>query len=97
MYQKGIMMGLNHQYADEINQMDALIKAYPKSDLAPQAMLEKGNAQALLGKNNDALTTYAALLKDYPKSVEARTGLRDEGFFFYQERISRCTTKSKLT
>ena len=75
MYQKGIMMGLNHQYADEIDQMDALIAAYSKSDLAPQAMLEKGNAQALLGKNNDALNTYAALLKNYPKSVEARKGL----------------------
>ena len=75
MYQKGIMMGLSHQYADEINQMDALIKAYPNSDLAPQAMLEKGNAQALLGKNNDALDTYASLLKKYPKSVEARKGL----------------------
>ncbi len=75
MYQKGIMMGLSHQYADEINQMDALVKAYPKSDLAPQAILEKGNAQALLGKNNEALATYAALLKDYPKSVEARKGL----------------------
>ena len=75
MYQKGIMMGLNHQYADEISQMDALIKAYPKSELAPQAMLEKGNAQALLGKNSDALATYATLLKNYPKSVEARKGL----------------------
>lgn len=75
MYQKGIMMGLNHQYADEIAQMDALVAAYPKSDLAPQAMLEKGNAQALLGKNNEALATYASLLKAYPKSVEARKGL----------------------
>ncbi len=75
MYQKGIMMGLSHQYADEINQMDALIKAYPGSDFAPQAMLEKGNAQALLGKNGDALDTYAKLLKNYPKSVEARKGL----------------------
>ncbi len=75
MYQKGIMMGLNHQYAEEIKQMDALIAAYPKSDLAPQAMLEKGNAQALLGKNDEALDTYAALLKNYPRSVEARKGL----------------------
>ena len=75
MYQKGIMMGLNHQYADEIKQMDDLIKTYPKSSLAPQAMLEKGNAQALLGKNDEALATYATLLKNYPKSVEARKGL----------------------
>ena len=75
MYQKGIMMGLSHQYAAEIDQMDALIKAYPKSDLAPQAMLEKGNAQALLGKYSEAQVTYANLLKSYPKSVEARKGL----------------------
>ena len=75
MYQKGIMMGLNQNYSEEINQMDALVKAYPKSDLAPQALLEKGNAQALLGRNNDALDTYAGLLKNYPKSVSARKGL----------------------
>jgi len=75
MYQKGVMMGLNRQYAEEISQMDALVKAYPKSDLAPQALLEKGNAQALLGMNADALTTYSTLLKSYPKSTEARKGL----------------------
>ncbi len=75
MYHKGIMMGMSHQYADEIAQMDALVKAYPKSSFAPQALLEKGNAQALMGKNADALNTYATLLKNYPKSVEARKGL----------------------
>lgn len=75
MYQKGIMMGLNKNYSDEITQMDALVKAFPKSDLAPQALLEKGNAQALLGRNNDALDTYSGLLTNYPKSVSARKGL----------------------
>ena len=75
MYQKGIMMGLNKQYDEEIKQMDALVKAYPKSDLAPQAMLEKGNALAQLGRNADALDAYALLLKNYPRSIEARKGL----------------------
>ena len=75
MYHKGIMMGMSHQYTEEIAQMDALVKAYPKSSFAPQALLEKGNAQALMGKNSDALNTYATLLKNYPKSVEARKGL----------------------
>ena len=75
MYQKGIMMGLNKNYSEEITQMDALVKAYPKSDLAPQALLEKGNAQALLSRYNEALETYAGLLKSYPKSVSARKGL----------------------
>ena len=75
MYKKAIMMGMSGQYADEIAQMDALIKAYPKSDLIPQAMLEKANAQVQMGKNSEALDTYNALLKNYPKSVEARKGL----------------------
>jgi len=75
MYQKGIMMGLNRNYSEEINQMDALVKAFPKSDLAPQALLEKGNAQAQLSHYSDALGTYAQLLKQYPKSVSARKGL----------------------
>ena len=75
MYHKGIMMGMSHQYAEEVAQMDALVKAYPKSSFAPQALLEKGNAQALMGKNSEALNTYATLLKNYPKSVEARKGL----------------------
>ena len=44
-------------------------------DFAPQAVLEKGNAQAMLGKIDEALATYATLLKSYPKSVEARKGL----------------------
>ena len=75
MYQKGIMMGLNKNYSEEISQMDALVKAFPKSDLAPQALLEKGNAQALLSRYNEALETYAGLLKNYPKSISARKGL----------------------
>jgi len=75
MYQKGVMMGLNGKYSDEVNQMNALLKAYPKSDLAPQAMLEKGNAQALMGNSSDAIATYNTLLKAYPKSAEARKGL----------------------
>jgi len=75
MYQKGMMMGLNKQYSDEITQMDALLKAYPNTELAPQALLEKGNAQAALGQTTSAIGTYAALAKSYPKSAEARKGL----------------------
>ena len=75
MYQKGVMMGLNKNYNEEIDQMEALVKAFPKSDLAPQALLEKGNAQASLNRYDDALQTYARLLKSYPKSLSARKGL----------------------
>ena len=75
MYQKAMMLGMTKQYGQQVSALDALIKAYPKSDLVPQAMLEKGNALAYDGKGNEAVAAYNALLKAYPKSVEARKGL----------------------
>ena len=75
MYQKGLMMVHQKQYQAAIAQMDAVLKAYPKSQYAPLAMLEKAGAQVALGNGNDAVATYNALLKAYPKSVEARKGL----------------------
>ena len=75
MYQKGLMMGLNNQYAEEVAQMDALLKAYPKSAYAIHAMLEKGHAQEALGRGTDAVATYSQVWKSYPKTVEARTAL----------------------
>lgn len=75
MYQKAMMLGMTKQYSQQVSALDALIKAYPKSDLVPQAMLEKGNALAYDGKGNEAVAAYNALLKAYPKSAEARKGL----------------------
>ena len=75
MYQKAMMLGMTKQYGQQVSALDALIKAYPKSELIPQAMLEKGNALAADGKGNDAVAAYNALVKAYPKSVEARKGL----------------------
>ena len=46
MYQKAMMLGMTKQYGQQVSALDALIKAYPKSELIPQAMLEKGNALA---------------------------------------------------
>lgn len=75
MFQKGVMMGLAKDYAAEVAQLDAFLKAYPKSQYAPQAMLEKGNALAAADRGQDAVAAFNALLKAYPKSVEARKGL----------------------
>ncbi|MBQ7691317.1 MAG: tetratricopeptide repeat protein [Muribaculaceae bacterium] len=75
MYQKGVMMALSKQYAQAVDQMDALLKAYPRSQYAPQAMLEKAVALTAMGRTADAVNTYNTLLKSFPKSVEARKGL----------------------
>jgi TolA-binding protein len=75
MYQKALMLGLKKQYQDEVNQLDALIKDYPNSDVVPTAMLEKGNALTTLNKDKEAAATYDELVKKFPKSNEARKGL----------------------
>lgn len=75
MYQKGIMMALNQQYDEAVKQMDLMLKTYPKSSLAPQALFEKGNALAFAGKPDEALKTFDKVASDYPKSAEARKAL----------------------
>jgi len=75
MYQKAMMLGMTKQYGQQVTAIDALIKAYPKSDLIPQAMLDKAGALANDGKGQEAIEAYNTLLKAYPKSVEARRGL----------------------
>ena len=75
MYQKAMMLGMTKQYGQQVAALDALIKAYPKSELIPQAMFEKANALATDGKGREAVDAYNALLKAYPNSVEARRGL----------------------
>lgn len=75
MFQKAMMSGMVKDYAAQITQLDAFLRSYPKSELAPQAMLEKGNAQAAAGAGTAAVQTYAELQKAYPKSAEARKGM----------------------
>lgn len=75
MYQMGIMMALNKQFDQAVNQMDLLLKECPTSSLAPQAMFEKGNAQAAMNAGKEAVATYGNVVKTYPKSNEARKAL----------------------
>ncbi|MBR1882960.1 MAG: tetratricopeptide repeat protein [Muribaculaceae bacterium] len=75
MYQKAMMLGMTKDYDAQVAAIDAMLKAYPKSELAPQAMLDKGNALAAAARGKEAVQAYNTLLKTYPKSVEARKGL----------------------
>lgn len=75
LYQMGIMMALNKQFEQAVNQMDLLLKECPTSTLAPQAVLEKGNAFAAMDNGKDAIAAYKTVVKDYPKSTEARKAL----------------------
>lgn len=75
LYQIGIMMALNKQYEQAVNQMDLLVKECPNSTLVPQAMLEKGKAQAAMGSGKDAVATYKSVVKNFSDKPEARKAL----------------------
>lgn len=75
LYQKAMMAGLNKQYQSKADQLEALLKAHPSSNVAPAAMLERGNALAALGKSKEANAAYNELTSKYPKSNEARKAL----------------------
>ena len=75
LYQKAMMLGMTKQYDQQVVALDQLIKTYPKSELIPQAMLEKAGALAADGKGKEAVAAYNNLIKAYPKSAEARKGL----------------------
>ena len=75
MYQKAMMAGYNRQWGEQVSQLDAMLKAYPKSQYAPQAMLEKANALVAQGKADEAINAYKAVTTTHPKSTEARKAL----------------------
>lgn len=79
MFQKAMMAGLSKRYSAKVEQIDALLKAYPSTSLAPQALLEKANAQVAMKSVSEALATYAQVVKKYPQSPEARKAMLQEG------------------
>ena len=74
-FQQGVMMGMNKQWDEQIAHMNDFVKQYPRSQYAPQALLEKAAAQVAKNDLNSAISTYSALRKAYPKSAEARKAL----------------------
>ncbi len=72
---KAIIAGDKNQLAEKIDQLNALINTYPNSSKVPEAMLEKGNAQVLAGKGQEAIATYSTLIDKYPNQPEAREAM----------------------
>lgn len=72
---KAIIAGDKNQYASKVEQLDVLINNYPNSNKVPEAMLEKGNAQVLMGKHSEAINTYTKLINKYGSLPEAREAL----------------------
>ena len=72
LFQRGYALGLQHKYDEKINVMRELVKRYPKSDYADDAVYETARAQLQKDDERGAILTYESLLSTYPHSVLAR-------------------------
>ncbi len=79
---------------------EELVTEYPKSGIAPQALIQIGSLYTMMNKVADADKALSRLRKDYPDSEEARTalplmaenlmqlGMREEAVARYKEIFS---------
>lgn len=61
-------------------------RAFPKSDLMPDARFVAAESRLLLGKYAEADKAYASLLKDFPTHADAQQWLVRRGFALYLEK-----------
>ena len=72
LFQRGYALGLQHKYAQKIEEMRKLVKTYPRSDYADDGVYEIARAQLQQEDENGAIATYEELLASYPHSALAR-------------------------
>ncbi len=81
-FQRGYALGLLKRYNDKINTLDKLVRNYPKSEFADDALYEI--ARAYLSKNDPsgAVNAYNQLTTKYPRSPLARKAALEKGMTY---------------
>ncbi len=59
------------KYREAIEQFDAVVNRYPKSDKVPGALLKKGYAYINIGERAQGVVQLQYVLHEHPKSQEA--------------------------
>lgn len=86
MYQRGYTLGLLRRYSDKVTQMDQLVRTYPKSDYADNALYEVARAEVQRERPDDAIAAYARLLDTYPKSALCRKASLETALLYYNNK-----------
>ena len=82
LFQRGYAMGLMKRYNDKINILEKLVKQYPRSDYADDALYEIARAELMRNQNQAAIDTYERLLATYPNSNMARKAALEKGMIY---------------
>ncbi len=83
MLQKGICLGLTQDNEAKIDQLDQLIKRYPKSAYSGNAYFETARAHVALNNIKEAIYNYKVVKERYPKSSLASKAMLQLGLLYY--------------
>ena len=84
-FQRGYTLGLLSRYGEKIMQMDKLVRAFPRSDYADDALYEIARAQLQLDNTTDAIEAYDRLLTGYPNSPLTRKAALEKAMLYYND------------
>lgn len=83
MFQRGYALGLLKRYTDKIRLLEQLVKQWPKSDYADDALYEMARSELQQENNEAALRDYERLLASYPHSSLARKASLEKAMIYY--------------
>lgn len=83
MLQKAICQGLRGDYPAKIQQLEQMLKDYPKSLWADNAFFEKARAHVALNQIPEAIYNYKVVKERYPKGALASQAMLQLGLLYY--------------
>lgn len=74
-FRRAVMYGLDGDINRKISELDAMPRDFPGSKWLPEALLEKGQTLAALGRTSEAVAAFEKLKNTHRQSSQARKGM----------------------
>ncbi len=85
LFQRAICHGLSKDYSNKINDLETLVKQYPKSSYTDNSLYESGHTYERTGNIDQAIENYKQLLVKSPQSFFSRKALLQLGLIYYNK------------
>ena len=82
-FQKAICYGFVSKNDQKIQELNAFLQKYPKSDYRDDAMFELGNAYVVTNKPDEAISVYDRLNSDYIQGSFTSKAILRQGLIYY--------------
>lgn len=95
-FQKGFVLGLQKDYKGKIHALNRLLREYPDSQYADDALFEQGRAYVLLDNPTEAAGAFETLLRKYPESnLVRKAGIQLGLIYFNNNQPDKAATAYK--